>query len=70
MRRPKTATEKFRLGDRVELSPTGHEYLILRSHFTGRVEGFGKDIFTVRIRRDGRASTESYHMDFWRLKSA
>lgn len=65
------ARTKFAIGDRVQF--TGHA----RKSFArtidrrpdyptvGTVRGFSRRSFLVRVQRDNRRGTETWHMDFW-----
>jgi hypothetical protein len=64
--RPRTASEKFRLGLRVRISARGMARMRPTvAQPTGFVQGFSKSAAHVRITRDGRTSSECFHMDDW-----
>lgn len=61
-----TAPEKFRVGMRVRVSPTGCKMMPpTTASLTGTVRGFSESPLHVRIARDGRTSPEKFHMDYW-----
>ena len=63
---PQTASEKFRLGLRVRISARGIARMRPTvAQPTGFVQGFSKSSAHVRITRDGRTSSECFHMDDW-----
>ena len=58
--------EKFRKGDRVQLSEEGLAHFgQRRKPHTGVVIGFGRQSHQVRIVRDGVKNPENYHCKFW-----
>jgi hypothetical protein len=67
-RRGPTARQKFRVGDRVELTDLGRNadaVIVGRAH-AGVVMGFGRrspDL--VRVRLDGQRQIGVFHQDYW-----
>lgn len=64
---PLTAPQKFRMGLRVRISAKGFATMppTIASP-TGVVLGFSsKSPYYVRVIRDGRTSSETFHMDYW-----
>lgn len=63
------AREKFKIGNRVELSAFGRRIFVVASGrpfvATGKVVGFARDPHRVRVLRDEHKSPERYHIDFW-----
>src|SRR5262249_15156777 len=61
-----TAAEKFRLGMRVRVSPSGHaEMPSTTASPVGVVTGFSRSVREVRIVRDGRTTPERFSVDHW-----
>ena len=73
-----TAKEKFKIGDRVQLTEYAKTQGIARKHSsgTGVVAGFGREPGLVRIRLDGLTKSgrlrepDSYHCDFWEVSKS
>lgn len=60
---------RFRIGDRVKLTPLGRSKgLLRRSTDTGTVRGFGRQPLMVRVQRDGCKAAETWHYAFWELR--
>ena len=61
------ASEKFRIGDRVRLSPLGMERFANRTEVKKGPHGVvvGLIDHSVKVRREGVVTPCRYHMDFW-----
>jgi hypothetical protein len=72
----KDARSLFEKGDKVELTEEGqrvtpgrprrHLGKQIQTGNTGVVVGFCRDPQAIRVVRDGSASPEAYHIDFWK----
>lgn len=66
----KTAREKFRKGDRVEMTRYGRRHLRFcmgsPPSTTGEVIGFSRAQFSVLVRRTGHKTPTSYFVGFWK----
>lgn len=64
-----TARQKFQVGQRVRLNAEGRIYVLpvpgRELADAGEVAGFGRRYNDVRVLRDGHATPETFHMDFW-----
>ena len=68
-----TAKEQFRVGQRVQLTARGrarvrqYEDMAHQPDVYGTVVGFARDFYPelVAVRREGRQTRQSYHMDCW-----
>lgn len=64
----KTAKERFKKGDRVEMTKSGRDWLDSKPTL-GTVVGFCKSPFSVGVVKDGQVTRYNYHVDFWAISS-
>ena len=63
------ALETGGVGARVQLNAVGRAYgLHKRSSQSGRIVGWGRKPWCVRVRRDGLKRRETYNAMFWELE--
>lgn len=59
--------DKFQIGQRVKMSPRAVSAMPpdRGASTSGEVVGYGRDSTLVRVRRDGRKTADTWHMDLW-----
>jgi hypothetical protein len=60
-----TAKEKFKIEQKVKMSPHGYQWLKPGKHREGTVVGFCRSPYSVQIRIHGYKKPNSYWMGFW-----
>ena len=64
------ARQKFKIGQRVRVSPEGLRRDISPMSRTGMIDHFGYRSATINVLRDGMTTTARYHMDYWEVDPA